>query len=467
MPAARSGRLVLAICLIVGFSLTVGASLTFMVTPMLADLGLTSEQAAVALALPSIGSLLIVFAAGRIGDARGQRTVIAWVALPFTVGAILVAMAPSMPWVSIGLILAGAAATAIQVTALGLLQAQFPGGPERVRAFTSFGMVFPAVYLVVPVLTGWTVDAITWRVVPAAWAAFGIAIGVLAIRALPSPIIRTTTGELLTPLAAGLALAATVQFVNRGHDDGWASPTTLILLVIAALAATTAGLSYRRSRTPSLDLGLLRQSTTLPLLVAVALVVMVNVITYVMLGLQYLFGLSVLQSAVALLPAQAAAILGAKVLAAQLMSRLGAHRAGPIALVGLAVSLLSMITIRTSSGAWLLVLCAAAFSLFGFAAITILNADVMAQATADNTGQMSAFRGAASSLGGALSIVILGAAVGEAVQRAAGGSVSDVEPEAVAAGLRANGLVGAAVALIALAVLIAAQRARRPAMPRN
>ena len=53
-------RLVFALCVIVGISFVVGASLNFMLTPMLDDLGLTEAQAGTALAIPSIASLLIV-----------------------------------------------------------------------------------------------------------------------------------------------------------------------------------------------------------------------------------------------------------------------------------------------------------------------------------------------------------------------------------------------------------------------
>lgn len=56
-------------CIVVGISLVLGSSLTFLLTPMLDDLGLTSDEGSTALALPSIGSLMLVFVAGRLGDA--------------------------------------------------------------------------------------------------------------------------------------------------------------------------------------------------------------------------------------------------------------------------------------------------------------------------------------------------------------------------------------------------------------
>lgn len=455
-------RLVGAVCVIVGASFVVGASLTFLITPMLDELGLTSDQAGVALAIPSIASLLIVFAVGRLGDRVGHRRVLVGAALPFMAGSVLVALAPSMPLISLGLLLAGGAATAIQIVSLGLLQISFPDGPARVSAFTSFGMVFPAVYLVIPVLTGALVGVTSWRWMPVLWAVLGAVIAVLAIRLIPRPGAPAPVGELWTPLLAGLVLAGVVTALQRGHDGGWSSPATLWSALVAVVAFTACAVALRRMHTPSFSLLILRVPGMTLLLTGVVLVVIASTLTYVMLGLEYLYGQTVLGAALWLVPAQAGAVLGAKVVAGVLMRRWGTAHAGQVTLLCFALSLLTLLLISVTTPMSLLVVSATLFSLFGYASVTILNAAVMAGSPSGQTSMVSAFRAAASSLGSALAIVILGAAItGVVIDTDTLGATQVPDPAALVDGLRTNGIVGAVIAALAWVALRWALRGPR------
>lgn len=445
-------RLVTAVCVITGVSFLVSASLQFLITPMLTDLGLSNEEAGTALAVPSVGALLIVFAAGRVGDRVGHRRVLEWAAVPFVVGSLLVAAAPGIAFVSLGLLFAGAAATALQIVALGLLQTAVPDGPSRIAAFTSFGMVFPTVYLAVPVLTGWLVGVAPWRIVPLAWAVCGVAVPLLAAHLIPRPEPARAVGELWTPTFAGVALAAAVQLVNHGHDHGWTTPGTALWLAVLVLAVATVLVLRRATRAASLSLRLLRSRHLVLLLVAVALIAMSSSLTYITLGLEYLYGQTVLGAAVWLIPANAAAILGAKVVADRLMLWWGVARSGQAMLGGLTLSLLSLVLLGGSSPMAQLILSSALISLFAVGGITIVNAAVMSGAPPDETGMVSSYRGAASALGAALGIVIVGAAVTTAVAATSSvpaGAIPD--PAALATGLQANGLVGAGLAAVAAA----------------
>jgi MFS family permease len=454
-------RIVTAICLITGISLVVGASLTFLVSPMLDDLGLTSEQGSLALALPSIGSLLVVFIAGRLGDRVGHRTVILGASVAFIAGAVIVTAAQGMVMVTAGLVLVGAAATAIQIVALGLLQASVPTGPARVSAFTTFGMVFPAVYLVAPVATGAIVSATSWRWVPFSWALLGLVIPLSALRLLGRPASRLPAGEMWTPFLGGLALACLTGGINSGHDFGWTSPRTWLAFVLALAAVVAVRLIVQSGRVPSLELAPLRRPRLLLLLATVVLVVTANTLIYVTLGLEYLYGQDALAAAIYLVPAQLASVVGAKIVASWLMRRLGTPRAGIALILGFGVSLLSLLAMSASSPLAQLVFSGAVFSLFGFASITVVNAAVMAQAPDGASGAVSAYRGAASSVGGALSVVFLGGAISIVV------STTSLEPigtlpdaAALANGLQTHGLIGALLAAGAAVAFWAATRQR-------
>ncbi|MGA9148283.1 MAG: MFS transporter [Candidatus Nanopelagicales bacterium] len=464
---ADQKRLVIALCVIVGISFVVSASLTFMLTPMLDDLGLTEDQAGTALAIPSIASLLIVFVVGRLGDRIGHRRVLLAASAPFIAGAILVAIAPGMAVVSIGLLLTGAAATAMQIVALGLLQTSIPEGRARVSAFTSYGMVFPAVYLAVPVLTGWMVGVAPWRIVPVFWAILGLGIPIAILKLIGLQKITLPVGELWTPILAGVALAGIVETINGVNDGGWQSAETLCWAAVSVAAIGSCALLLKSSRTTSLSLTPLRSPTMLLLLSGVALVAMANTLTYVTLGLEYLYGLSVLGAALYLVPAQAAAVVGAKVAASWLMRHWGTGRAGQIMLAGFALSLLTLVAMTATAPLILLVISSSLFSLFGFGSITIVNAAVMAGSAEGQSGMVSAYRGAASSLGTSFGVVVLGAAISTVVldfSTASSGQIPD--PNALADGLRTNGFIGAIIAALAwLAFTVAIKRGARQLLP--
>jgi len=452
-------RLTAAVCIIVGTSLVIGASLTFLITPMLDDLGLSSDEGTTALALPSIGSLAVVFVAGRLGDRIGHRRVILGASVFFIAGSALIAAAQGMPLVTLGLLLAGAAATAIQIVSLGLLQSSFPSGSSRVSAFTTFGMVFPAVYLLVPVLTGWAVGVASWRWVPLAWAILGLFMPIVVLGLIREHEARLPTGEMWTPILGGLVLAGFVQALNSGNDNGWLSPRTLAIVAATIAMMTLTALLLRRVTTPSLSLAPLRERALVLLLACVVLIVTVNTLIYATLALEYLYGESVLAAAIYLVPAQVAAIIGAKMLAAVLMRRWGTARAGTVVILGLAISLFTLVLMRPDSPIGQLVASAALFSLFGFASITIANAAVMAEARPGEAGAVSAYRGAASAVGSALSIVFLGGIIGLVVRTAylePAGQLPD--PQSLAEGLQTHGVVGIIVALAAAALFAGAMR---------
>lgn len=81
-----------------------------------------------------------------------------------------------------GLTLCGGAATAVQIVALGLLQESFPEGKARVSAFTTFGMVYPAAFVVFPILIGGLLDVAVWRLIPLGWSAAGVVMAVRGTR---------------------------------------------------------------------------------------------------------------------------------------------------------------------------------------------------------------------------------------------------------------------------------------------
>ena len=135
-------RITFAVCVIAGLSLLVVAGLTFLVTPMSEDLGLSNSEVENILDIPSVSALLVIFIAGQAGDRLGHRRTLIISGAGFTLGSLILAMSSGPVAIEVGLAMCGSTAVALQILAIGLLQQTVPEGKARVSAFTSYGMVF-------------------------------------------------------------------------------------------------------------------------------------------------------------------------------------------------------------------------------------------------------------------------------------------------------------------------------------
>lgn len=450
-------RALVGLCFALVATTLVSASMTFTLAPMMRSLGLTSGQGDMVMAMPAIASMVVVFVAGRLGDRLGHRRVTVWSAPVFVVGALLVASASDFRTVQAGMLLLGASVTATQVACFGLLQGCFPDGRARVSGFSTLNMMFPAVFMVVPVLTGRVVAVADWRVVPAAWMVAGLLIPAAGLMLLPAPGPRQRTGELATPLLAGLALAGLLSATNRRAIGGWNSHATAIMLVVAVIAAVALIVLLRRLHAPTFSMDVVREPGMGALLVALLLVACAGTLGYVTLAVQYLHSLTALQAAVALLPAQVGAVLGAKALAGRLMNIVGTVRAGAVLIAALAISYLTLLLVTSGSPIWVPVLSATSFIACAMAALTVLNAAVMGRATEREQGTVSSFRAAAGNGGNALQVLFLGRGVIAAVNASTSGTV---DMTGLVRGLHVDAVVGATLACVALTAYVLGMRQR-------
>ena len=455
-------RITLAITVIVGLSLLVVTGLTFLAEPMVEDLGLSDEAVERALITPTIASLLVVFIAGRAGDRFGQRRTIVAAAAVFTAGAAVLAVSQEENGVVLGLALCGAGAVVIQVVALSLLQRTAPEGEAHASAFTTFGMVFPIAFLLLPIGTAFLLALVDWRWIPAIWAIAGIAIIITAMQVIDRGETRGSTGDWLSPILAGIALMAGTQVLDElgerpanGQIVGWGS-----VVCIAAIGSLI--VVMRRTANPGFSFGPIKGAMIRPLMIGVALVALIQILTYVSISMEYLYELTPLQASLAIAPAQLGAVLGAKLVAGRAIRRWGVERSGRGLLLATGVVMLLLVVMQADTPVLYLVLVSPLFSLTGMAALTVLNLDIMGRAPAESTGAVSAFRMAASSVGSALSMAVLGVVVLSSVTMSAGVSaVSDAELASLASGLRIDGVLGFVIALVGWVLLVTSYRRSR------
>ncbi len=446
---ADQRRIVVAVCLIYFLSLMMIGGLTFLVPPMAENLKLADDTVENLLAVPSVAALVAVFSAGQLGERFGPRRAIAIAGLCCTIGASVMIFATGSVAAQLGLSIYAAAGITIQIVGISLLQTTTVTGPAQVSAFTTFGTVAPLAFVIIPVATAGLLDVADWRLVPLFWAIAGILIIVVALRWLDRGSGSPSTGEWVTPLLAGLSLAAAARAIaevdNLSLDRNW----VLIACLVSALAATACAVATRRVRRASFSTSAIRGRMMQSMLLCVALVSCVQLLNLVCIVMEFLYGLSAEEVALATVPAQLAAAVGAKVLATKAINRWGGFRAGRNLLLAIAVTMLPLLALTQNSPAWILVVVTMLFSFTTMGALTAFNAEVMRRSPSGGTEAASSFRSAASSIGGALGVGIFGAIM-------LSGTRVDVGSAAVTAGARAEMVAGLRLAgLIACSVAIA------------
>ena len=459
-PAQR--RVTLVVSAMVGLTLLVVAGLTFLMPPMAEDLRLSDTTVELAFAVPSIAALLIIFVAGQLGEQLGDRLVVIVSGGGFTLGSLLVAGAHGATAVTIGLGVCGATATALQIVALDLLQRTVPHGPAHTSAFTTYGMVFPLAFLVVPIATAGLLEVTAWRWIPIVWAGAGLVIVLAGWLGLDRSPERRPVGDWLTPLLAGVVVATLARICEEIGHANVGSVRMLATLAAGVLAGGSCALLVRRPRPSGFGFGPIRGLDLRAMLGGVAAVTLVAMLTYVTVAMEHLYGWSILDVALAVVPAQVGAVVGAKGLASWAITRWGTERAGRVLLLAVGPSTLPLVLVQPGTPPWYLIAVATVFSGLGMAALTVLNAGVMARAPLDATGPVSAFRGAASALGSGLGVVVLGTGVISATQMDADGPVGSAGLDRLAGALRLDGVLACGLALAGwLALVLLERRAHR------
>lgn len=435
----------------------VSTGLAFIITPMANETGMDEGSMQTALALPSITSLLIIFVAGQLGDRFGARESVMWLGGVFALGGLMLAASPNVWLLALGLGLCGAAATCIQVIMLGFLQGSLPDGKVRISGFSTFGMIFPLALLFLPLLTARCIDVWGWRVVMLIWVFAGMVMVLLTVVLIKptQPHKKAKSTGWLQPILVGLVFAGVTRFVIELGTSTANSWRAIFGVVIAALAGIVlVGVRRRRTEKAKFSFKMLTNNRVRVLLIGVGLVAMVGTMTYVTIALKNIYGLDELGAAVAVIPAQLGGILGAKVIASWLMHKVGLSRASEILIFCLAVSFVPLMFMQSNFPMWYLIGCAVLFNTFALATITVLDAEVMSYAPTNAAGKTSAFHSAASSLGKAMAVVVLGTVVLSAINIGApSGGLSADQLDEMTRGLRLDAVFATLATIIGWVLL--------------
>ncbi|MEV4755221.1 MFS transporter [Micromonospora sp. NPDC049559] len=208
---------------------------------------------------------LVLVPSGRIGDARGRRTVFVVGLALFTLASAAAGLAQSPSWLIIARLIQGAAAGVVNPQVVGLIQQLFQG-PERSRPFGILGAVIGISTAVGPLLGGLLIalegTREGWR-----WVFYvNVPVGIVAIafawRVLPGRPERRPGRPSLDPVGVLLlALGVVLVLLPLVQERQWATP--LKWLLIPAGIAVLAGFAawerrHARHAEPIFDLALFR-----------------------------------------------------------------------------------------------------------------------------------------------------------------------------------------------------------------
>ncbi len=399
-------RLVLALSIAAACVLTLTTSFNYLLVPISKEFTPSEPQLALLRQAPIVAALLVVFPAGALGARIGEKRFAFWCVITFAVGAVIVAVAPVVQVVILGVVVANIGRAALFIVGLGYMASVVSGKDGRAAAFAVYSMVLPVTFLTMPILAGLVINLGGWRWVAVICAAFGVVGAFLIHRLVPGRPGRGGVGEMWTPALAGLFFVLLVQALQWTGNEGLTSPRSIAYALAAAGVLGVLAVLMRRLAQPSLSLAPLRDGGFALLLILLLLFCFANLWFYTTLAFEYVYGLSSLQTALALIPAQVAGLCGA-VLAGRLIQLKGIAVAGSLLMAGVAVCLGLSSVARVDSPIWLPMAIVAAYALASAGAGVALTNAIMNTAPRGSEGGAAAFRGAFSNLGSAVSVTFM------------------------------------------------------------
>lgn len=347
-PAPRSRRLALGV-IATGLLMTVldGSIVTVAMPAIQNDLEFTPAGLSwvVNAYLIAFGGLLLL--SGRLGDLLGRRRMFLAGTAVFTAASVLAGAAGSPALLVAARFLQGAGSAMASAVGLGILVTLFTESRERARAIAVFSFTGAAGASIGQVLGGVLTDALGWHWIFFINLPIGLAVLLVAVRALPAdrgPGIAAGADAIGALLVTGGVMLG-IYSVVEVESYGWLSAHTLGLgaLALALLAAFT--VRQATAATPLLPLRILRSRSVaganLVQILMVAALFSFQIL--VALYLQRVLGHGATATGLAMLPA--AAVIGAVSLgiSARLSARFGDRN---VLLLGLAL-LIGMLGLLT------------------------------------------------------------------------------------------------------------------------
>ncbi|MBC7272842.1 MAG: MFS transporter [Streptomyces sp.] len=203
-----------------------------------------------------LGLAALLLVAGSLADDYGRRRIFLLGTLTLGITTALGGLASSTLLFTLARIAQGAASAAILASSLGLLVHAFPSPRGRLHATGVWGAFVSGGIAVGPLVAGAIPN---WRVAYGVLGAALLVVTALSARTLSeSRSPRDGRPDILGALAFGLALVALVAALTLGRDGWLRAPVGLLFLAAVVLLGLFV-LVERRTKSPMIELGLLRR----------------------------------------------------------------------------------------------------------------------------------------------------------------------------------------------------------------
>lgn len=424
------GSVLLGMCIGVSLYWLFAMSMAAMLAPIARDLGVdvTDSNLTLASSMAGLVAGICIVPAGFFADRYG-RVLFTRIGLAIGLaGMLLAGLAANLTMLIAGRFLQGLASSMIMPATLALVRVYY-NDADRPRAISLWSMSTFGAASVASLFGGLMATYVGWRwafllAIPFIFLAFWL------LRSAPERKAATTTQKVVFDYVGFAALIigflALNLFVSKGNSWGWASPTTLLMLVVFAVAMAVFIPTELRHRAPIADLRLFKIKVFTGAVVA-------NFLLNSLIGILFVVQ-TYLQKGRGLMPIQAALLtLGYAVTVVTLIrvgERLGI-KVGPrlpmvlgaLGFVVMAV-LLSLTFIQSNVAYFILVFFGLAFQGVGLGLFaTPATGAAVNAAPGDKAGVAGGIFKMGSSLGGAFGIAIHLAIYG-AVAQSSGGDLN-------------------------------------------
>ncbi len=371
------------------------------------DAGLSSLQWTLNAYTVALAGLLLL--GGSLGDRFGRRRVFTIGVVWFAAASLLCAIAPSVEALIAARALQGVGGALLTPGSLAIIQASFHRD-ERGAAIGAWSGLGGIAIAVGPLLGGYLVDAVSWRLIFLLNLPISAAVIVVAQRHVPET--RDPARARLDPVGAALVaigLAGVTYGLIEGPGSGWDDPVVLATLVGGVAALVAFVVSQRIGRHPMLPLEIFSsaQFTAANLVTFLVYAALGGAIFLLAIQLQASLGYTALGAGLSLVPMTIVMLL-LSVRAGRLAQRIGPRlpmTAGPLlAAVGLAL----MTRIDAGSGYATHVLPAVLVFALGLSfTVAPLTATVLAAASDEHAGVASGINNDVARIGGLLAVAVL------------------------------------------------------------
>ncbi len=207
----------------------------------------------------TLGVTTVLMATGALADRFGRRRIFVIGIALFGITSLICGFAQSVPTLIVARLLQGASGGAMLICQVAVLSHQFSEGPERVRAFSAWGIILGIGLGFGPIIGGMIVAVSGWQWVfwiHALLAAVTLALVFGGVQESRDPHAHTL--DIAGIVTLSLAVFGLTYYITQGSDLGFTSLRAILVLVATAVAFVAFLCAERLSARPMFDFSVFR-----------------------------------------------------------------------------------------------------------------------------------------------------------------------------------------------------------------